>query len=77
MTTLERLRSAVGIYDQLCPVRCADLRAVLEAVDRLKDLVSEMGERNYFDRKSGNLRRNGAYTQAVKSLEQLEGELPE
>jgi hypothetical protein len=55
MTTLEPLRSAVGIYDQLCPVRCADLRAVLEAVDRLKDLVSEMGECNYFDRKSGDL----------------------
>ena len=53
--------------NQLCPVRCADLRAVLEAVDRLKDLVSEMGECNYFDRKSGDLRRNGAYTEVSRA----------
>ena len=69
MTTLERLRSAVGTYEQLCPIRCADLRAALDALDALKNLTSEM---HHFDGRGRDLRRQGAFKRAVETLERLE-----
>jgi hypothetical protein len=67
MTPLDRLRAAVGNYSSLCPVPCEDLRAALEAIEALQDLVSEIAS----SEEGHKLWRSTAFVKAKDSLQRL------